>query len=229
MDSRGIRLSKSPVRRLQTCVQARSSDTAGIAIAEAILGAVLVALVILLVTPAFVRQMGLSRRTAGQEAVEAAVTRDLSWLRNYARIWKMASGPFSATAAQVDLPANPTPSSYARYTPPTSGDPLTCPSDLISQFIAKAASADAQGLVPARPYAIPTTSGISQDIPIADPAASDYTLARTITFNAATSANPENQNFFLVRYVVSSTRNQGLAFNRTAVVNVEASAWCPVS
>lgn len=204
-----------------------SDAAAGVALAEAILGAVMVALVILLVTPPFLRQMGLTRRTASQEAVEAAVSRDLSWLSNYAKIWRMSSGPYTATAAQVGLAADPTRSSIARYSPPTSGTPPVCPNNLISQFLTQAASANALTLVPARPYDIPTTTGTAQPITITDPAAATVVLNRTITFADASTANPEDLNSFLVQYSV--TNPPGLAFNRTTRIIVEAAAWCPAT
>lgn len=186
---------------------------------EVLVGAVIVGVVFGSLSSIFNRQISFDQRTAALDAIDAAVSRDLTWLKSYARFWEMNSGPYNLTATQTGASSFTT-SSYLSYEP----SDADCDGGTLAQtFINKAAGADVTpiGTSPnqlVRPNAIPTTSGTAQAISL--PAvASAYTLNRTINYTGLT-------NRIRVVYAVSGSDAAQLPYPREASVLLQAEAWC---
>jgi len=159
---------------------------------------------IALLVPAFVRQLQVSSEPDRLTAVEAVVSRDLDWISDYARWWKMRSGPYNLSPSITTLSGWST-ESEATYEPPADH----CEANtLSSDFV------DAMGSVPAsavRPYAI-SGSGTT-----------DIASVNGITVQRIISIAP---NRLHVSYLLQGDPASSLRFNRQASVLIEAAAWC---
>lgn len=191
----------------------------GFSMLELLLGTVIIGVVVGTISLLFNRQVSFNQRTAALDAIDAAVSRDLTWLKSYARFWEMKSGPYNLTATQTGASSFTT-SSVLDYEPAV----VDCESGTLAQsFINKAASADVTpiGTSPnqlVRPNAIPTTSGTAQTITL--PAvASAYTLTRRINYTGLT-------NRVQVVYSVTGADAAQLPYPREASLLLQAEAWC---
>jgi hypothetical protein len=186
---------------------------------EVLLGTVIIGLVLGATSSMFTRQSSFDRRTQALDAIDAEVSRDLSWLKSYARFWEMSSGPYNLTAAQTGA-ASFTTSSFLNYEP-TADD---CAAGTLAQSFINMAASDAVtpiGTSPnqlVRPNPIPTSSGVAQSITL--PAvASAYALTRTINFTGLA-------NRIRVVYAISGSDAAQLPYPREASILVQAEAWC---
>ena len=199
-------------------------------------------------TTAIIGAIQISTRAAVRDALEAAVTLDLNWIRAYAKSWHCQTGPYasclnitsgsalSASALNYQPPYDPTPSSaYQRFatlcTNRNSSSLLTPAHQLLIE-----ANGIASGSTnpPPPPLPIPATPGVEQAMPLSSSSlhapslAKSYRLYRQITVPAdAVNPNWFNGNYLSIRYYTKSTDAPTLAFQRVASVFVEATSWCP--
>jgi Tfp pilus assembly protein PilV len=138
----------------------------------------------------------MAARARSYDAVEAAASSDLGWLRWYANTWRCFSGRY---------PECTTKSSYLSYNP-TSTD---C-ANIGQAFLTSASGATT---TPPRPFAVPSSVGVSQVIALNN--APGTTLTRTIALSSS-------QNRFSVSYSATGA----VSFTKDASFLIEAAAWC---
>lgn len=181
--------------------------------AEVLIAVVIAGLALSGTIAIFNSQFGSSSDARTRNQLEAIIARDLNWIRTYAKIWRMASGPYNVSTTQTGSSAF-TSAPLITYTP-TSTD---C-ADLASAFNTNAAGAAGTSLVPTKPYTIPTTLGTSQTLATV----SGVSVARTI--NVSTGVT--NNNTLAISYALSGGNAANLGLDRQTAVFLEASSWCP--
>jgi hypothetical protein len=184
---------------------------------EVLLAAVIGALGISLIAPVFVGQLPQMRRIAAQEVIEAEVSRDLNWIKQYSKYWRLNSGPYNLTAAQTgqtDANASYVVRSHISYRPFTSAQCTA--GGFVSQFLTDAGSVT---ITPARPNAIPTTTTNASTTITLPAEAAGYTLTRTLTVLG--------NNRLQVDYAVNANGNPTLSFQRSALILLPATTSCP--
>ena len=197
---------------------------------------------------AIIGAIQLSTRAAVRDALEAAVTLDLNWIRAYAKSWHCQTGPYanclnitsgsvlSSSGLNYQPAYDPTPgSAYQQFA-------TLCTNRYTSSLATPAHQLllEAHGIAsgstnpPPPPLPIPTTAGVEQAIPLSSSSlnapdlAKSYRLYRQITVPAdAVNPNLFNGNYLSIRYYTKSTDTPTLAFQRVASVFVEATSWCP--
>jgi hypothetical protein len=200
---------RSPPNQLFGGLHPPQQPHAGITITELLLGLIIVATVSAALFNLTIGQRNYARRAAALNEVDAAISADLGWLGSYAKIWKLAEGPYNVTNAQT-LTTSYTRSLALKYSP-EAGD---CETNLATAFLAAAAAVTTS---PSRPYSVPTAPG---NTTLALPGdASAYTLTRAI----ATDGLQNNR--LLVTYTLSGS--DAPALQRTSSVLIAASSWCP--
>lgn len=214
---------------------ALSRSTGAFTILEVLVGVVLAAGVVSVLVPGLVRQMALGEQSNRLTAVEAAVSSDLDWFSNYARIWKLKTGSYP------DNRATSTPFSLitkaSSYT--SAGSATYDPSSANCSGLADALLTDGRslyqvpGLSPLRSAsmyksffppneikAAPSTTTISVTsggVPV-----SDLNVIRSVE----TVGNRIRLTYTIQRGNVADARSDGLNFVREASLFVEAAAWC---
>lgn len=203
---------KHPRLRRPALLRGRRNH-AGLTLLEVLLASVIGAVGISLIAPVFVGQLQQMRRIAAQEVIEAEVSRDLNWIKQYSKYWRLNSGPYNITAAQTgqtDANASYVVRSHISYRPFTAAQCTA--GGLVAQFLT-----DANGVTITPPRLNTIATGTTT---IGLPAeAGTYTLSRTITVVA--------DNRFRVDYAVNTNGNPGLSFTRSALVLVPAAGTCP--
>jgi len=185
----------------------------GFTIIEVLVAVAIAGGVISVLVPALLQQVSLGEQTNRLTAVEAAVSRDLSWLSNYAKLWKMKAGSYPSiiTNAQTGY-SDVTQTTYIRggaaIYEPSSAD---C-QNLASNLLVAASGISAAGNQP--PNSISAT-----EIEVVGQGFNALKLSRKIT--------PVG-NKFRLSYTLLKDNSNGLAFRREASVLVEAGAWCDV-
>lgn len=181
----------------------------GFTILEALVAVLIASTAIALIVPSVIRQVSLSREVNSLTSIESVVSRDLDWISDYSRWWRMRSGPYNITASVAQLPTGVsyTTAPEASYLPPAD----SCASGtLANDFQAALAVATTS---PARPYAIDATSVAAQDLETVG----DVTVKRSLEPNART---------LRVSYSLEGGNTASLRFYRRASVLIEAAAWC---
>lgn len=195
---------------MRTPTRSRSSParaSAGITILEVLVAVVIASSAIAFLVPALTRQLGVSAEADRLTGVEAVVSRDLDWISDYARSWKLRSGPYNLTTA-ITRASSWTMAPQVDYEPPAA----RCANGTLADgFLADLATVTTS---PARPYAIPA-AGVAQTLPVA----TDLAVARTITSQGSR---------IHVSYGLTGSKAEGLRFVRKASVLLEAAAWCDV-
>jgi hypothetical protein len=139
----------------------------------------------------------LATRARTYDAIEAAASADLGWLRWYANTWRCHSGRYAECTVK---------SSFLSYNPSSSD----C-SNIGQAFLSNASTAST---TPPRPFAVPSTNSASQTMALNN--APGTTLTRTITLS------PSN-NRFSVSYVATGS----VSYTKDASFLIDAAAWCP--
>jgi type II secretory pathway pseudopilin PulG len=101
--------------------RAFNRSTGAFTILEVLVGVVLAAGVVSVLVPGLVRQMVLGEQSNHLTAVEAAVSSDLDWFNNYARIWKMKTGSYpdnlATSFSKITMASSYTQAGSATYDP----------------------------------------------------------------------------------------------------------------
>jgi len=162
---------------------------------------------IALLVPAFVRQLQVSNEPDRLTKVEAVVSSDLDWIRDYARWWKMQQGPYNLSSAITNTSKPFISSSEVSYAPPQTA---CTDGTLGASFLSDAATVVT---TPPRPFSVPAGGG-STDLSTGD---NQLNVQRSISPMGST---------IQLRYSLSGDRSGSLRFFRQASVLIEASAWC---
>lgn len=203
---------------------ARTSSS-GITILEVLVAVSLAAGLISLLVPLLTRQLALGEQSNRLTAVEAAVSYDLDWFSNYARVWKLTSGSYPVTTA-VTKTSSYTSAGAAIYEPPQaecnrpSDDAAGLARKLLNDGIdlynlPTSQRSSLRTYYPPNPLTSPTT------IPVTSGGVTGLNVIRTVT-----PVGNKIRVFYRLDIVDPELRNQGLNFSRETSFFVEAAAWC---
>jgi hypothetical protein len=156
--------------------------------------------------PALLRQVGVSAEADRLTKVEAVVSRDLDYISDYARYWKLSSGPYNLSNTITNTSTSYVMAPQVEYAPPAD---RCANGTLAAGFLDDLASVTT---TPARPYAIPVAGG-AQSLPVD----TDLEVSRTISSQGSR---------IHVSYSLTGSKAEGLRFFRQASVLIEAAAWC---
>lgn len=190
----------------------RQADSSlGFSIVEIVLAIVIGSLALAGTISAFSSHLVAGKRASDRTIVEEAIARDTGWIRNYAKIWKMQSGPYNLTNAQTYTTDSFASSPYISYSPDSGGS--SCSTGLAASFLADAETVT--GLTPARPFSLQSSSiSLSKTI-------TGVSLSRAISYT-----NPYNT--ITITYSLSGgAPASSLGISRQTSVYIEAAAWCP--
>lgn len=216
----GTHLLNKPRKNIQLFkVISGQTKEAGFSIIELLLAS-FIALVAVNATAQIINNIstsGLNRRAEATSAVEVAISNDLAWFRQYAVLWKLKEGPYTALQLAVaktkydgKLSASSNPN---KYEPPSSlcGTPA-----FANQF-----QKDAAGLkvnydtLKLPPYKIPDgDSAITLDLP---KSASGYKLERKIVSNDIAGS---------LKISYTLTFDDSDIFKRFSSIYLPAAGWC---
>ncbi|CAK6698024.1 hypothetical protein IFHNHDMJ_02347 [Synechococcus sp. CBW1107] len=206
--------------RLPSCrypalsVQSKRGQSSGFNLLEVLLAVAIAGLTMAAISTTFSSQLSTARRSSDRSQIESVIAEDLAWIRNYATIWRMESGPYNLTTTQTKASSFASSPSVS-YSP----DPSLCSSGgLASSFVSDAASVT---LSPARPNSIPTTSGSQQSLTIPG-GIPGVSLNRRITFSSTT---PDDNRIY-VYYNLSGENSSALSISRESSIYLEAASWC---
>lgn len=196
--------------------QSRAPGQQGITLLEVLVAVLIGSSAISLLVPPLVRQYSLSGDSSNLTAVEAVVSRDLDWISDFARGWRMQSGPYNLPTAITGLSSAPTGNDLVYYPDPSLCSAGTLASDSSAGILARMSAATGLTGAAVRPYPIPATASQSQDLVTVN----GITVQRIIT--------PQT-NRLQVLYQLSGNAADSLRFSRQASVLIEAAAWCETS
>ena len=180
----------------------------GFTIIEVVLSAAIASIVLTGVALLFTRTLSMSSRADNQNAVEAAVSTDLNWIKLYGKFWMMSSGPYALDSAFTKTTGSFVSSPVLSYQCPNSN--LTT-NTLSTQFISAANSiTNSTDIDPKLGYAFS-----SNIIPVPS---TPYVLTRSITAPTDTPV--------LVAYTLTGGDSSSLAFRHQTTILLEAAAWC---
>jgi len=191
--------------RILPAKRQQPNAAAGMTILEVLVAVAIASSAIAFLVPALIRQASISTEATSLTSVEAVVSRDLDWISDYARYWKLRSGPYNLSAT-ITQASSYTFSPQVEYEPPAD----RCANGTLAEGFLSAASSVTT--TPARPYPI-AGSGSVETITVA----TDLQLARTIT---------TQRNRIQVLYALTGSKADSLRFSRQASVLIEAAAWC---
>lgn len=209
------RVSRSSLsHHLVSGAKRQSSSQDGFTILEVMLAAVIAIVSATILYPLFNESMMIGRQSADRNAIEAATSLDLSWIKRYAKFWKMKSGPYPLENSHTKTTATFQTSPVLEYECANSDLTTT---NLSQQFITDAVSVanTADDVLPKLPYGFFATA--NSPIPVAN-ISPGYTLSRTV--------DTSNPNRVYVIYKVTSTNVSAINFVRESSILLESAAWC---
>lgn len=188
----------------------KASRLNGFSLVEIVLAIAIGSLALAGTIAAFDSNLIAGKRAADRNTIEETIARDIGWIRNYAKVWKMQSGPYELSNTQTYTSSPFTTSPYISYSPNSGG--ASCSSGLASSFLSNAETVG--GLSPDRPFSL-----LSSEIPLSRPIPG-LTLSRTISY-----ANPNS--YFTITYgIAGGTLASELGITRQTAIYIEAAAWC---
>ena len=216
----GTHLLNKPRKNIQLFkVISGQTKEAGFSIIELLLAS-FIALVAVNATAQIINNIstsGLNRRAEATSAVEVAISNDLAWFRQYAVLWKLEEGPYTALQTAVaktkyneklSLSSNPN-----KYKPPSSlcGTPA-----FANEFQKDAASLKVNyDTLQLPPYKIPDgDSATTLDLP---KSASGYKLERKIVSNDIAGS---------LKISYTLTFDDSDIFKRFSSIYLPAAGWC---
>lgn len=221
-------MSSLPARIVKPCYLPspgliRSGRDSGFSILEGLISALILAATVGSISLLATRLWTSSRTDNTSTLAENAVASDLGWLKSYAKVWKMDTGPYDLTTTQTLTSSFTFSLNTLSYSP----DKTLCAtvSGLAAAFITDARSVT---FTPARPYTLATgrtqlaVSGL----------ASGLGLWRTLS---TTRTGSTARNLVYLSYTLERNGSAGTAgtidttygFQREVAVRIEAEAWCP--
>jgi Tfp pilus assembly protein PilV len=187
----------------------------GFTMLEVLLSICIITASLALLASLLTNQANNPRKASALNAIETTASADLTWIRNYAKLWRLESGPYSTTTNTITGADSFTQSSYLSYQP----DPDSCAAETLpSDFLV---AAQAVVITPAKLATIADStpvSGAEKQITLPTEAGSTQ-LWRSITFTDQTD-------HIVVSYYL---KNDGLNldFKRNTAILIESAAWCP--
>lgn len=190
---------------------------AGFTMIEVMLASILLLIVFAGIIQSFRGSILVSNRAAARDALEAAVSEDLSWIRDYSKIWHCQNGPYALAPANTNNGCQ-APGSALSYLPPFNSSPTSryqkfrdwCQNNTIStQFLTEGATTT---VPPSRPNAFQQAS-----ITITPSLAQGASINRTI------SVTGPNR----LRITYQTPNTSAVQVVRQTSVFIEAAAWCP--
>lgn len=145
-----------------------------------------------------------TRRGNALTEVQNLVSRDLNWIRWYAKAWNCTTGSYATCTTQSA-------SAILRY-----NDTQLC-ATLVATFLQDAANGARANDNPPRPFPIPNTAGTAQVLQ----AVNGTNLSRTIAIPASTSGTALPQSV-----QITYTYPGQPPYNRASSVLIQAGGWC---
>ena len=212
--ARSLRLHADPPTRSGLHARNPQANQAAFTILEVLLAAAIAIVSASILFPLFNESLLVGRQSTDRNLIEAATSLDLSWIKRYAKFWKMKSGPYPLSGSHTKTTAAFQTSPVLDYECANSDLTTT---NLSQQFISDAVSvaSTADDVVPKLPYAFSSTA--NSQIPITN-ISPGYTLSRSV--------DTSNQNRVYITYKVSSTNQKPINFVREASIVLESVAWC---
>jgi prepilin-type N-terminal cleavage/methylation domain-containing protein len=189
--------------------KAAAQHSGGFTLIEVMVAVSIAAGMISLLVPSLLRQVAIGEQSNRLTAVEAAVSRDLNWFSNYARLWKLKSGSYPLLNGYSDV----TQTNYTR-----GGAAIYEPSSADCQNLASNILVAASGITSA-PNQPPNLISATK-IEVVGQGFTPMEIDREIT--------PLGNKFLIFYNLPPIPANNGLAFRREALLLVEAGAWCDV-
>ncbi|MCX5969332.1 MAG: hypothetical protein NTV57_17240 [Cyanobacteria bacterium] len=208
------RLSQSSPNHLEARDDRQGSAQPGFTILEVMMAAIIAIVAATILYPLFNESLIIGRQSADRNSIEAATSLDLSWIKRYAKFWKMKSGPYPLDNSHTKSSDTFQISPVLEYECANSDLTTT---NLSQQFINDAVSIanTTNDVTPKLPYSFSATA--NSPIPITN-LSPGYTLSRTV--------DASNANRIYVVYKVTSTNDRPINFVREASVALESVAWC---
>jgi type II secretory pathway pseudopilin PulG len=203
----------------------RQSD--GFTIVEIVVASVVVLIALAGVANSLISSLSVANKASVNDALEAAIAEDSSWLKAYAKSWNCQTGPYSGCVTKT-----PGLASAVNYLPvysDTAGSAYVnfktwCsnrPGSTASPSPAHRLITDAASATPVAPNTVQLAeTAISMSN--APKVAQSYKLYRTIAVASAKGGNAID-----VTYTTKTTDTPTRPFQRSMTLFIEASAWCP--
>ena len=145
-----------------------------------------------------------TRRGNAITEVQSLVSRDLNWIRWYAKAWNCVTGSYATCSTQSAT-------AILRY-----DEDQAC-ATVVTDFLSAAANGARDIGNPPRPFAVPSTVGTEQVLQ----AVNGTNLTRTITVPASSSGSALPQSV-QITYAYPGQP----AYNRSSSVLIQAGSWC---
>jgi type II secretory pathway pseudopilin PulG len=220
----GTHLLKKPRRNIQLFkVISSQTKEAGFSIIELLMASIL-ALVAVNASAQLINHLstsGLNRRTEATSAIEVAISNDLAWFRQYAKLWKLAEGPYTTlqqTVAKTPYKQLGSSNLSNIYKPQTN---ICGTSAFANAFQKDAASLKVNfDSITKPPYDIPNGNSMTTlNLP---KSASGYKLERRIEPDGNISGS------LMISYTLTNPAfDNPLIFERFSSIYLPAAGWCP--
>jgi type II secretory pathway pseudopilin PulG len=202
-------------------------QSSGFTIIEIVVASVVVLIALAGVANSLISSLSVANKASVNDALEAAIAEDSSWLKAYAKSWNCQTGPYSGCVSKTAglasavnyLPvySDTAGSSYVKFKTWCSNRPGSSSSPSPAhQLVTDAATAS-----PAPPNTVQLPETLIS-MSTAPAVAQSYKLYRTISVDPSNGGNAIN-----VTYATKSTDTPTRPFQRSMTLFVEASAWCP--
>ncbi|QPN55795.1 prepilin-type N-terminal cleavage/methylation domain-containing protein [Synechococcus sp. CBW1107] len=204
----------------------RRFGSSGFTLVELLLAGVLLAITMAGIVGAFLAPWRSSNLAARRDALEASVSEDLSWIRDYSKIWHCEIGPYATAPANTNNGCQSSGSALSYL--PAFNSVLTSRYQLFrswcingtvrNQFLTEGASTTVPPNRP-NPFQIGATT-------ISNAQAPGSSVIRTIALNTSADelAISTGQRLDIT---YQSPNDSEIQLFRTSSVFVEAASWCP--
>jgi hypothetical protein len=162
---------------------------------------------------------GLNRRAAATSAIEVAISNDLAWFRQYAKLWRLQEGPFKTNALSKSV--THTAIDYTKSTSSKVYTPISCnSSEMATTFRTNAAALTTHvSPINSPPYTF-LNNDKKQEI-ILPAVTSKYKLERELIAGSVSGT-------LNITYTLTESDKPGnTIFKRSNSVYLPAAGWCP--
>lgn len=214
---------------------ASKTETIGFSLIELIVATTITIIVVLGSIEIALRSLRIYNQGVAREALEAAISEDIAWLRAYSKSWHCEVGPYegckirsqglaSAVNYRPEIFSADPDSDYQqfkawclnRYVPESTATPA-------HQLLYEASLTDSDGVYdPPNPV---TVNKIALNLENASSLAQKYNVYRTIEI--VSHSEEFSGNAIRVRYFTEESDPSYIKINKSEQLFIEATAWCP--
>ena len=195
--------------------KAAAPHSGGFTLIEVMVAVSIAAGVISLLVPTLLRQVAIGEESNRLTVVEAVVSSDLDRFRYYAKIWKLQAGSYVAKKSLTMTPNEPRLEAAAIYDPPSDecNEPPDSTNGLAASLLRDGQSQNDKIFIPTTQF----STGSWVNIPFDTGGVRGFDVERKV--DAVGSK-------MLISYRLPADNPYRLNFSRSALVLVEAAAWC---